>query len=177
MSARSRLHDPLAETPFWRTRGFLSGMIILAVMLAAGATVWLVKVNQREQMQWRLDEDPALSKLKQSLTKQIAAAKEGQARAPVALWLGKVKEFTVSQQTNGSAAVSLLKLEETSLLAGTRAKSDTGETLTISGKHYTFGGPQPRSGETWMVAVWRDSAGNNVIQTAVRAQMPRTAAK
>ncbi len=177
MSARSRLHDPLAETPFWRTRGFLSGMIILAVMLAAGATVWLVKVNQREQMQWRLDEDPKLSKLKQSLTKQIAAAKEGQARAPVALWLGKVKEFTVSQQTNGSAAVSLLKLEETSLLAGTRAKGDGTDTLSISGKQYTFGGPQPRPGETWMVAVWRDSDGNNVIQTAVRAQMPRTAAK
>ena len=176
MSARSRLHDPLAETPFWRTRGFASGMLILAVMLAAGATIWLVKVNQRQQMQWRLEEDPKLSRLKLSLTNQIAAAKDGQARAPVALWLGKVKEFTVSQQTNGSAAVSLLKLEEASLLAGTRAKGDSGETLSISGKHYTFGGPQPRPGETWMVAVWRDSDGNNVIQTAVRAQIPGAAA-
>ena len=177
MSARSRLHDPLAETPFWRTRGFVSGMIALAVMLAAGATVWLVKVNQRQQMQWRLDEDPKLSKLKQSLTKQIDTAKEGQQRAPVALWLGKVKEFTVSQQTNGSAAVSLLKLEEASLLAGTRTKSDGTDTLSISGKQYTFGGPQPRPGETWMVAVWRDSDGNNVIQTAVRAQIPGAAAR
>ena len=169
MSARSRLHDPLAETPFWRTRGFVSGMIALAFILAAGATVWLVKLNQRQQMQWRLDEDQHLAKLKQSLTKQIAAAKTGEPRAPVALWLGKVKDFAVSQHTSDSAAVSLLKLEEAALLAGTRAKGDGADTLSISGKQYTFGGPQPRTGEIWMVAVWRDTDGNNVIHTAVRA--------
>ena len=169
MSARSRLHDPLAETPFWRTRGFVSGILALAFILTAGATVWLVKLNQRQQMQWRLDEDPKLSRLKQSLTKQIATAKDGQPRAPAALWLGKVKEFTVSQQTNGSAAVSLLKLEEATLLAGTRAKGDAHESLSISGKQFTFGGPQPRAGEIWMVAVWRDTDGNNVIHTAVKA--------
>ncbi len=177
MSARSRLQDPLAETPFWRTRGFASGMIALAVMVAAAGTVWLVKVNQRQQLQWRLDEDPQLSKLKQSLTKQIAAAKEGQPRAPVALWLGKVKEFAISQQTNSNAAVSLLKLEEAALLAGTKAKGDGTDTLSISGKQYTFGGPQPRPGDTWMVAVWRDSDGNNVIHTAVRAIVSGSAAK
>ena len=171
MSARSRLHDPLAETPFWRTRSFAFGMIALAVIIAAGATVWLVKLNQRQQMQWRLEEDPQLSKLKESLTKQIAAAKTGESRAPAALWLGRVKEFAVSQHTNSTAAVSLLKLEETTLLAGTRAKGDGNDILSISGKQYTFGGPQPRPGETWMVAVWRDTDGNNVIHTAVRAMV------
>src|SRR5262245_53629117 len=105
MGARSRLHDPLAETPFWRTRGFVSGLVALALLSSAGLTVWLVKLNQRQQMQWRLDDDPRLSVIKADLTKRIAAAKTGQPRAPVALWLGKVKEYMVSQGTDGSPPV------------------------------------------------------------------------
>lgn len=169
MPARSRSHDPLAETPFWRTRGFVFGIIAAAFLCVAGGTVWLVKMNLRQQQQWRLDEDPKLAGIKLSLTKQIAAARPGQPRAPVALWLGRVKEFTFSQGTDGSPPVSLLKMEEAILLAGSRSKSDGSDTLTISGKHYTFGGPQPRPGETWMVSVWRESDGNNVIHSAVRA--------
>ena len=170
MSTRSRLHDPLAETPFWRTRGFVLGAIAAAVLLTAGLTVWLVQQNRRQQMQWRLDDDPVLSGIKQSLTAQIVAAKPSQPRAPAALWLGRVKEFTVSQQTAGTApAVSLLKLEEATLLAGQRAKSDAA-IITISGKQYTFGGPQPRAGEAWLISVWRDTDGNNVIHSATRAE-------
>lgn len=168
MSARTRLHDPLAETPFWRTRGFLLGAAAAAALATGGLTVWLVKENRRQQMQWRLDEDPELAALKESLIAQISAAKSTQPRAPAALWLGRVKEFTVSQSTTGAPPVSLLKLEEASLLAGTRAKQDA-DLLTISGKQYVFGGPQPRPGETWMVSVWRDTDGNNVIHSAVRA--------
>ena len=168
MSKPGRLHDPLAETPFWRTRGFLLGAVALVAMATAGLTIWLVKENRRQQMQWRLDEDPALASLKKSLIAQIAAAKSTQPRAPVALWLGRVKEFIVSQQTDGNEAVSLLKMEDAALLAGTRAKADAADALTVSGKQYTFGGPQPRTGETWLVSVWRDTAGNNVIHSATR---------
>ncbi len=171
MSARSRLHDPLAETPFWRTRGFLLGALAAGVLLAAGLTVFLVRENRRRQMQWRLDDVPHLAALKKSLTEQIASAKSTQPRAPVALWLGRVKEFTVSQHTSGAAPpVSILKMDEASLLAGERAKSETG-TMTISGKQYIFGGPQPRPGETWLVSVWRDPDGNNVIHSATRADV------
>ena len=43
MPPRSRKPDPLSETPFWRTRGFVFGMIGLGVLLAIGGTAWLVK--------------------------------------------------------------------------------------------------------------------------------------
>jgi hypothetical protein len=169
MSARSRLHDPLAETPFWRTRSFVLGAVTAGLLLAAGMTVFLIRENRRQQMQWRLDDDPQLSALKASLTEQIQAAKSTQPRAPVALWLGRVREFTVSQQTSGTAPpVSILKLEEANLLAGERARNDT-SAVTISGKQYIFGGPQPRPGESWLVSVWRDADGNSVIHSATRA--------
>jgi hypothetical protein len=168
MSARSRLHDPLAEVPFWRTRGFLLGAIALAALAVTGLTIWLVRENRRHQMEWRLDHDPRLAGIKKSLVAQIAAAKSTQPRAPMALWLGTVKEFTVSQPTSGAPAMTLLKLEEATLLAGSRSKSD-GDLVTISGKQYTFGGPQPRSGETWLISIWRDTDGNNVIHSATRA--------
>ena len=170
MPARSRLHDPLAETPFWRTRGFLLGLTAAAVLAGAGLTVWLVKTNQRQQRQWRLNDDPQLAVLRQSLTKQIAAAKPGQVRAPAGLWLGRVREFTVSQATDGSPPVSLLKLEDASLLAGEPGRRDSADAVTISGRGYTFGGPRPRAGETWLVAVWRDAEGDSsFIHTAARA--------
>jgi hypothetical protein len=172
MSARSRLHDPLAEVPFWRTRGFLLGAITLAVFAVAGLTIWLIRENRRQQMEWRLEDDPRLAGIKKSLAAQIDSGKPSQPRAPVpvALWLGRVKEFTVSVPTSGAPAVSLLKLEEANLLAGARAKNDGSDTVTISGKQYTFGGPQPRTGESWLVSVWRDTDGNNVIHSATRAE-------
>ena len=171
MGARSRLHDPLSETPFWRSRGFVFGVVAFALLSASGLTLWLVKMNQRQQMQWRLDDDPKLSGIKQDLTKQIAQAKAGQPRTPVALWLGRVKEYTVSQGTDGSPPASLLKMEEAALLAGNRSRKDGSDTLSVSGKQYTFGGPLPRIGETWMIAVWRDTDDNNVIHTAVRTAL------
>jgi hypothetical protein len=165
------LHDPLSETPFWRSRGFLCGVVACALISAAGVTVWLVKLNQRQQMLWRLDDDPGLSALRRDLTNQITAAKPGQVRVPLALWLGKVKEYNVSQGTDGSPPVSLLKMDSAALLAGSRSKKDGSDSVTISGKQYEFGGPLPRAGETWRVAVWRDSDENNVIHTAARARL------
>lgn len=173
MSARSRLHapDPLAEVPFWRTRAFTMGVIAAAVIAAVILTIWLVRENQRQQMERRLDDDPHLAGIKKSLVAQINSGKPAQAnaRVPVALWLGRVKEFTISQSTSGAPAVSLLKLEGAILIAGARAKNDGSDTATISGKQYTFGGPQPRQGETWLVSVWRDADGNNAIHSATRA--------
>lgn len=177
MGARSRLHDPLTETPFWRTRGFVFGVIAIVLLGAAGLTVFLIRTNQRQQMQWRLDDDPGLARLKEDLSRQIAAGPQSNAatpnkgRNPVALWLGRVKEFTVSQTADGSPPVSLLKMQDASLLAGHRSRKDGRDTLSVSGKQYTFGGPQPRPGEAWMVAVWRDGDDNNAIYTAVRTAL------
>lgn len=170
MPPRSRKPDPLSETPFWRTRGFVFGMIGLGVLLAIGGTAWLVKMNNRQQMQWRLDQDPQLAKQKQSLIRQINTAKPGQPRAPVALWLGRVKKFTIGQQTGANAAISLLDLDQATLLAGSRGAKDGTESLTISATHYTWGGPHPRAGEIWMVSVWREGD-TNALHTAVRTSL------
>jgi hypothetical protein len=168
MPARSREPDPLRETPFWCTRGFRFGLLAAAVLAGAALTLYLVQLNQRRQMEWRVEHDPELRRVRDSLARQIAAAKPGQPRAPAALWLGRVRKFTVSQQTDGSATVSLLEVENAALLAGSRSRKDGGDLLTISGKQFTFGGAPPRTGETWLLTVWRDSEGNNVLHTAVR---------
>lgn len=170
MPPRSKKPDPLSETPFWRTRGFVLGMAAAALLAVAGGTIWLVKINQRQQMQWRLEDDPTLSGYKLSLTKEIAAAKPGQLRAPVALWLGRIKKFTEGQRTDGSAPISLLELEGVHLLAGARGPKETGDALAISGKQHIWGGPKPKPGEVWMIAVWRDGD-TLAIHTAIRTSL------
>ena len=170
MPPRSRQPNPLSETPFWRTRGFLWGMLGLAVLLAAGGTVWLVKMNHRQQIQWRLEQDPQLSRLRQSLTKKINAGKPGQPRTPAALWLGRVKKFTVGQPTDGKAPIALLEMSDAILLAGAKGSRDGSDSLTISGTNYVWGGPLPKPGEIWMISVWRDGA-NNFIDTATRTSL------
>jgi hypothetical protein len=168
MAARRQSPDPLSEVPFWRTRGFALGMLILTLLITAGLTIWLVRVNHRQQMQWRLDQDPKLSRMKQELVQQIAAARPGQLQAPRTLWLGRIKEFTESQSTDGSPPVAVLKLEDASLIAGTRSKKDSSDTPVISGKQYPFSGHPPRPGEIWLIAASVNKEDNYVLHTAVR---------
>jgi hypothetical protein len=146
-------------------------MIALALLVTAGLTLWLVTLNHRQQLLWRLDEDPKLSRVKQDLVKQIGAAKPGQLQAPRALWLGRIKEFTESQSTDGSPPVSVLKLNEASLIAGSRSKKDSSDAPVISGKLNAFSGPAPRPGEIWLIAVSVNKEDNYVIHTAVRTPL------
>ncbi|HEX2750648.1 MAG TPA: hypothetical protein VHM91_21770 [Verrucomicrobiales bacterium] len=171
MASRRQTPDPLAETPFWRTRGFVLGMVALTALATAGLTMWLVGLNHRQQMQWRMEEDPALLRIKQNLVKQIAAAKPGQLQAPRILWLGRIREFTESQSTDGSPPVSVLKLGDASLIAGARSKKDSSDTPVISGKQYAFSGPPPRPGEVWLIAASMNKEDNYVLHTAVRTSL------
>lgn len=170
-SARRQAPDPLSETPFWRTRGFVFGIIAFALLSAAGLTVWLVKYNHRQQMQWRLEEDPWLSRFKDDLTKQIAAAKPGQFQAPRTLWLGRIKEVTETQSTDGSPPLTVIKLGDATLLAGARSKRDGSDTPVISGKQNAFSGPPPREGEIWLIAAAINKEENYVIHTAVKTSL------
>ncbi len=169
MAARRQLTpDPLDEIPFWKTRGFAFGIAMLALLGTAALTVWLIGLNHRQQREWRLELDPGLAAIKADLIQKIAAARPGTPQAPLALWLGRIRDATMTQSTDGSPPVTVLKLENASLLTGNRGKKDTGETLIITGKQYSFTGPAPRSGEVWMVSIWRDKEENNVIHRAVR---------
>lgn len=172
MASRTLIPDPLSVPPFWRTRSFtllLVGAVFVAIVLA---TTWLGKINQRVQASRRLADDPRLSSLmadmKTVVEKNVTTGTTPGTRAPVALWLGRVAEFFESQPTDGSAPAAILKLRDADLLAGERSKLDRDALLTISARQYSFGGPQPAVGETWLVSVWRDAENRSIIHGALR---------
>lgn len=176
MSSRRQTIDPLAETPFWRSRGFLFACIGAAALLLIGGTAWLVRENRRQQLQWRLDEDPYLSRIKKTLTAAIADARPGDERAPRALWLGQVKRVERNQRLPDPAgggtvneASYLIEFDSPALLAGSRGKKET-TPLQITGP-YSFNGQPPKAGETWLIAVRRDKNDRSLIHFAVRADL------
>ena len=168
--ARKNVIDPLAETPFWRTRAFVFACVGAGVLAFAGLTAYLVKENRRQQLQRRIDEDPLLAHKKQKLTAQIAAAKPGDERAPRALWLGVVKRVAKLESGTGTGSSILIEMESPDLLAGTRGKKDA-EPLAISGQGFPFSVREPRAGETWMIAVRRDKDERALVFAADRAEL------
>ena len=144
--------------------------MLLLQLFHRGHFLPLKKELKMEQIQWRLEQDPQLSRLRQSLTKKINAGKPGQPRTPAALWLGRVKKFTVGQHTDGKAPIALLEMSDAILLAGAKGSRVGSDSLTISGTNYVWGGPLPKPGEIWMISVWRDG-GNNFIDTATRTSL------
>ena len=172
MASRTFTADPLHERPFWQTRSFVLLLVGAGIVAVVIATTWLGKVNQRVQATRRLADDPRLSSLmidmKTVVEKNVSTGTALGTRAPVALWLGRVAEFFESQPTDGSSPAAILKLQDADLLAGERSKMDRTALLTISARQYTFAGPQPVAGETWLVSVWRDTENRSVIHGAHR---------
>jgi hypothetical protein len=172
MGARKQTIDPLSETPFWRTPLFVWSAAAVAALLLAGGTMYLVKLNKRQQLQWRLEEDPELSRIKDGLVKRITATQPGNERLPRALWLGQIKDVRETASIGSEAPSCLIEMESPSLLAGTRGKKD-GELLAISGQDYPFPVARPRKGETWMIAVRRDKEDRSLIYAAHRAELKK----
>jgi hypothetical protein len=110
-------------------------------------------------------------RIKESLTKEINGAKQGQFQAPRTLWLGRIKEFTETQSTDGSPPVTVIKLEDATLLAGVRSRRDGSDNPVISGKPNAFAGPHPRQGEIWLIAAAINKEDNYVIHTAVKTAL------
>ncbi len=166
--------DPRLEIPFWRSAAF--GWGLMATILLAGflLTHWLQKVNSRQQAEWRLRAHPSLSALADRLEKSVNANTAPGVippeRAPVVLWLGTVAEYRESTPTDGSAPTTSVILRDANLLAGSMTKDESTARISISGKHYLFPGPVPRTGETWLIAAWRDAAGRGVIHAAIRTR-------
>ncbi len=166
MGAQRQTHNALAETPFWRTSFFRCGCIAAGVLAFSGLTVYLVRLNHRQQIEWSLDEDPRLSGFKNKVTKAIAEAKLGDEAAPRALWLGQVKRVVVPVGGSGDKLSMLIELQSPSLLAGAKGRKDA-EPLSISGQGYSFGVRKPQAGETWMFAVRRDKDERALIISAM----------
>jgi hypothetical protein len=171
MGLKRQTIDPLAETPFWQTRLFRFSCLGLAALALTGLTVYLVRENRRQQIQWRLDEDPRLSRIKNDLARRITTAKPEDERLPRALWLGRIRRVAETSAATGSAASCLIEMESPSLLAGTRGRKDA-EPLTISGQDFQFSPQKPRAGETWLIAVRRAKDERLLIYSATRAEIP-----
>ena len=166
--------DPRLEVPFWRSAAFAWGLMAALILTGFILTNWLQKVNSRQQAEWRLRADRSLSALATRLGETVAAnTREGAVpgeRAPVILWLGTIEEYRESTPTDGSPPTTSVILRDASLLAGTPLKDESASRLVISGKHFTFPGPMPRPGETWLISAWRED-NRAVIHTATRTNI------
>jgi hypothetical protein len=93
---------------------------------------------------------------------------------PIALYFGQVMEYAESKPSFGLAPTCVVKLQSPQLLVGLPHKSDTHDKVEISYK------PQPpkskpQKGQDWLIAVWRDTQGNNIVHTAYPCPPERAA--
>ena len=167
--ARSSAPAMAGETPFWRTRTFGASVAVVAVVGLVLLTRWLQDENDRRQ-QWRqIEENPRLAEVVATLRRLVD--KPGSVpgvKAPTAVWVGRVADYKESTTMDGSVPVAILTLGRTTLLAGTPAKTDSEERVDAAGRPSVFQGDAPVRGDTWLIAVERDSDGRNRLHTAIR---------
>jgi hypothetical protein len=165
--------------PLWRNPVFR-----IAVVLVLGAVAWagirrLERLNLREQIEFRISEDkvlgPKVRKLKESIENNLLAAQSAETRIArqlaVALYHGTVAKFESGKELHGLPATTVLHLGNPVLLSGEPGKNDNAGSVLVSWKNQLRGLDVPTAGEQWIVAVWRDSNGNNVVHTAERCPL------
>ena len=169
---------PVLVPPFWTTGSFRWGVIAAAVLGGVFLLTWMDRENRIFQVERRLEEHPRLGPLARELERAIAdaqrrdlakdPARAERDRVPQALWLGRVREFREGQAQAGQPRPGTLYLEEPLLLAGKKSSQDTRNEVTAGRRDFVFRGARPRTGEMWLVSVWRDQAGISCIHHAER---------
>ena len=168
-TARSTTPPVIGETPFWRTRTFGASVAVVAVLGLVLLTRWLQDENDRRQQLRLIGENPRLAEVVATLQRLVE--KPGfvpGVKSPAAVWVGRVADYKESIPIDGSAPVAILTLRHATLLAGTPAKTDSDERIDASGRPSVFQGDAPVRGDTWLIAVERDSDGRNRLHTAIR---------
>ena len=166
----------LYEEPFWRTP--VARMIIAVGIIVGGffGIRQLERINARYQVEARLSRHPTLGPTVEKWREVIAANKKAVSgphdQLPVALYFGKVSEYIESKPEFGLEPSRLLKLGQPQLIAGTASKFDGRDTITVSFKNHPPSAPKPKASEEWLIAVWRDTEGKNVLHTAYRCDPP-----
>ncbi len=158
--------------PFWGSPTFRWGALAVGAMLSLTGVLGLEKMNRSYQKERRLEEDARLGPMARKLKWQIQEAgrsgilldpvKAAQGQVPQALWLGRIAEVV----ENESRDASLLVLGEAHLLAGSAGSHDRAGQVRVGCRRHVFGEGRPQVGETWLISVWRDGAGNAIHSAA-----------
>lgn len=176
MASRSSNPRNQLEEPFWRTP---AAKILIITALIVGTLLGIRKlehINARHQIEKRLNQDPALGPMVAKWKQTIASFANSptplsDAETPAALYFGEVIEFIETKpKVSSLAPTRLLKLRAAQLLAGTPGKYDKPDKIEISYKRFATGLNKPKTGEQWLVVVFRDSTDNNVVLNAYRYQ-------
>lgn len=146
----------------------------MAALIVGGFTCWgiikLERVNERHQLELRLNADPLigsqLQRWREAINQNLRTTARPGDRLPTALYYGKVLDYTESKPTFGLMPTCILRLETPQLLAGNPHRSDTVELVSLSYKDHPPK-TKPTKAQTLLVAVWRDAQGHNIVDTAI----------
>ena len=166
--ARSASSRETYAEPFLRTSAAKIMLAAIVLPLLGWGIFKLERINERHQVELRLERDPTLGSLvgkwRSSVANNQRAKQLPGDQLPVALYFGTVMEYVESKPAFGLAPTCVLKLQNPQLLAGSAHKTDTREKVEIS-----FKPPAPKAkpfkGQELLVVVWRDSSGNNIVHT------------
>lgn len=166
------------EEPFWKTPAAKIFVTCLVLVLSVLGIQKLERINARHQVEARLSRDPALGPMVEKWRNAIASTSKAKAgpgdELPVALYFGEVLEYIETKPRVGDLKPSrLLKLQRPQLLAGTNGRNDKRDLVEIAFRRYSTGMNKPKPGEEWLLAISRDSDGNNVVHTAYRCDAPK----
>lgn len=160
--------------PFWEASAFRWGILAVAGLALMASVIWLEKINRHYQVERRLQEDSRLGPYVKQLKDLVAVNQKSgifedpvraeKAQAVAAVWLGRVTALVENGMRDGST----LELADTILLAGQAGRHDSGGKLKAGRRSFIFQGARPQPGETWLVSVWRDQNGMNVIHFAAK---------
>ena len=166
----------LYEEPFWRTPVAKITLTVILLVAAIFGIQKLERINNRHQVEARLARHPTLGPLLEKWRGAVSENQKAKQRPndqlPMALYFGKVAEFVETRPAFGLAPTRLLKLASPELLGGAAAKLDSRDQVAISFKNHPNDAIKPKAGEDWLIVVWRDSEGKNVLHTAFRCDAP-----
>jgi hypothetical protein len=176
MASRTAPRREIYDEPFWQTT---AAKIMFAGILGI-FSIWgiykLEQINQRHQVELRLERDatmgPLLAKWREAIGRNQKTKASPGDQLPVALYFGQVLEYVESKPAFGLAPTCVVKLQSPQLLAGNAHPRDTRDKVEISYK-VPVPKPKPQKGQDWLIAVWRDSQGNNIVHTGYHCPPPK----